>query len=371
MVGCSPSDSRDSVDWIPDHFPVLSTDVATAEEIELGRWLFYDVRLSRDGTRSCGICHKQNKSFSDGLTRGLGIEETPLSLNSISLINVAWRSDLTWFQKIESIEEHMKIPLFGTEPLEMGMTEDLIISRLRESADYKEMFTKAFPESEDINIENTILAITAFTKTITSGNSAYDLWLRGERELAPESQRGMALFFGDRMKCYVCHGGIFFDQPDASMTEGGQRHGYFNTGLYNIDNQGSYPPSAQGLIERTGRIEDMGKFRIPSLRNLKHTKPWMHDGSEIFLSNILLSYARGGRKLEGGAFVGDGRDNPFKSNIISGFEISTQEQEDILSFLDSLNDDTILEESRLQSPFCIRREDEIINHPCQEPFIFE
>ena len=350
---------------MPNHFPPLSEEPSVAE-IDLGRWLFYDVRLSKDGTRSCGICHEQHKAFSDGLTRGIGIDGALLSLNSLSLVNVAWRQELTWFQKIGSIETHMEIPLLQTDPIEMGMTEALVVERLADAIIYQDMFATTFL-NEEISFENTIQAITAFTQTISSGNSPYDLWLKGEGELTESQDRGRQLFFGNKTKCSMCHGGIFFDQPDASLVAE-ERHGYFNIGLYNIDGEGGYPLSARGLIEETGNPEDMGKFRVPTLRNLAYTKPWMHDGTEINLENIIQIYARGGRKLDGGAYVGDGRDSPLKSPLLSGFELSPQEQEDLMAFLDALNDSSLLDEPRLATPFCMRRSGEIINIPCEEPY---
>ena len=375
QIACrsTPIDTAISVspDWTPSHFPPLPETVPpfSDAQLELGRWLFYDVRLSENGTRSCGTCHEQIKAFSDGLVQGLGIENTILPLNTLSLVNVAWRTELTWSDRLEDVETHMRIPLFATNPVEMGMTEALLLERLAQNERYQSQFEAAFPnENAPITVDNAIHAIAAFTYSIVDGQSDYDRWLQGEITLSPEAEQGKALFFGDKMKCGACHGGLFFDQPDPLLTNTDARHGYFNTGLYNIDGDGSYPPHAQGLIAQSNLPEDMGKFRTPSLRNLSLTKPWLHDGTAFTLDSILQAYARGGRKLESGAYPGEGRDNPYKSELISGFSMTEDEERALLSFLNTLDDPYLLDSPRLQSPFCIRQADEIINAPCEEPF---
>ena len=358
--------------WVPAHYPPLPQTIPefTDAQLELGRWLFYDVRLSQNGTRSCGTCHEQIKAFTDGLAQGLGINNSILPLNTLSLANVAWRTELTWSSQLETVESHMRIPLFNTNPVEMGMTDELIIERLTEYDPYNEMFDLAYPtDGSPISVENTIAAIAAFTTTIVDGQSEYDKWLQGESQFSPEAQEGHRLFYGDEMKCGACHGGLFFDQPDPEMTAQNGRHGYFNTGQYHINAQGDYPPQAQGLIEQTGKAEDMGRFRTPSLRNLSFTKPWLHDGTEFTVDSILQAYARGGRKLESGAFPGDGHDNPYKSELIEGFTLTEDRKMALMAFLNTLDDPNLLENPRLKSPFCIQQAGEIINAPCETPYL--
>ena len=356
---------------VPPHFPYWSDQhpIATAEQVELGRWLFYDVRLSVDGSRSCGICHEQAKAFSDGLSRGLGIDNTLLSLNSPSLFNIAWRTELTWYQQFEDVEDHMWTPLFTENPMEMGMTEGFLEERLRDFPLYVDLFAAAFPAvANPIQTENAIDSIAAFTRTIISSNSRYDQWVTGAIDPTPIEEQGMELFFSDRLQCSVCHGGIFFDEPDTSTFESNSRHGYFNTGLYNVGDDGDYPSSSQGLLVVTGNRNDMGVFRVPTLRNLDATYPWMHDGSEIDLRNIIQNYASGGRVIQTGPNAGDGRLNPYKSDLIQGFDITEDEIEALLAFLHMLNDDVLLTDERYASPFCIERRGEIINEPCEPQF---
>ena len=354
----------------PSHFPHADALETTPARLELGRHLFYDTRLSVDGTRSCGICHEQAKAFSDGLIQSLGVHNAPIPFNSIALFNLAWKTEMTWNKQIEDVSTHMEIPLFSTSPLEMGMTDALIEERLQRSEMYVDLFIEAFPdESEPITTSNTILAIADFSNSIVSGDSLYDRWVLGEAEINVDILEGLNLF--QEFGCDACHGGIFFDQPDPERTGVESRHGYFNTGLYNLENNGSYPIEAQGLYETTGQMADMGKFRVPTLRNLTYTYPWMHDGSEISLRHIIQSYASGGRQITSGPNQGDGRLNPYKSDLIDGFEITDTEINHLILFLESLNDDTLNQDTRWENPFCTERQGTIINEPCETPFKLE
>ena len=229
---------------------------------------------------------------------------------------------------------------------------------------------EAFPaDIEPITTQNTITAIATFTRSIISSNSRYDQYLEGSLSLTSQEEQGMELFFSEQLKCFECHGGVFFDEPSTEVGTS-KRHGYFNTGLYNVDGvDGSYPDNAQGLIELTDNPTDMGVFRVPTLRNLESTYPWMHDGSEIDLRNIIRNYAAGGRVIQTGANAGDGRLNPYKASPSQkmklillndeGFDITEDEIDAVLAFLDTLNDEVLLTfDERYVSPFCIEQRGE-------------
>ena len=147
LAGCT-RDTEETLfePQVPPHFPEWSDQhpTATADQIELGRWLFYDRRLSIDGSRSCGICHDQVRGFADGLSRGVGIDNALLNLNSPSLFNIAWRTELTWFSRFDSVEVHMMGPLFTNHPVEMGLTEDLLHERLNGFERYSSLFKRGF-----------------------------------------------------------------------------------------------------------------------------------------------------------------------------------------------------------------------------------
>ena len=260
-------------------------------------------------------------------------------------------------------------PLFTNHPEEMGLTEDLLHERLNDFERYSNLFTDAFPSNSDpITTENIITTIAAFTRTIVSSNSRYDQYLEGVTPFTTQEDQGMALFFSERLRCSMCHGGVFFDEPLMEVVGTPNRHGYFNTGLYHLDSAGTYPENGQGLIEVTGNPNDMGVFRVPTLRNLAATYPWMHDGSEIDLRNIILNYAAGGRVIQTGPNAGDGRLNPNKSELVQGFEITEDEIEALLAFLHTLNDAQLLTDERYASPFCIEQRGEVINAPCEPHF---
>lgn len=358
----------------PDHFPELNIPTdnpLTAEKITLGRFLFYDVRLSVNGLRSCGICHEQVIGFTDGFVQAVGATNEKHSLNTLSLINVAWRSPLTWRDpSITSLEEQLFTPLLGHDPIEMGMTEALLVERLSGTALYPPMFQSAFPEdSEPIRLENIGKALTSFQRTIVGGDTAYDQYLLGEPDaLSPAAARGMALFFSESLKCSRCHGGVLFDQPTDAAGALLDEPAYANTGLYNIDGEGGYPPDETGLYSVTGRPEDMGRFRIPSLRGVTASGPWTHDGTVLFLTDLLDAYARGGRRIQSGPYPGDGAESPHKSPLITGFELSDEEREDLLAFLESLSDASVLQRPSLSSPFCVDGDSgDTPDEPCVPP----
>ena len=126
------------------------------------------------------------KAFSDGLSRGLGIDNALLSLNSPSVFNIAWRTELTWYQQFGDVESHMWTPLFTENPMEMGMTEDLLEERLMDFPLYGDLFASAYPAvANPIQTENAIASIAAFTRTIISSNSRYDQWITGDVERRP------------------------------------------------------------------------------------------------------------------------------------------------------------------------------------------
>ena len=369
LLGCADDFDREA--WgIPDHYPspiVPEDNPLTPEKVELGRHLFYDFRLSVNGKRSCGICHEPQKGFTDGFVRALGAYDDPHPRNTLTITDVAWREQFGWRSLVPSDLEHqLLVPLTGDFPvLEMGMTEDLLVERLEATSLYPPLFDAAFP-GEAISLENAGKAIASFERTMISGTSPYDEHLLGG-DLPPDAERGRQLFFGNEARCSRCHGGLWLDSPTSRWGRVTARHGWFNTGLYDIDGEGSYPAIEQGLFAETGLIEDMGRFRTPSLRNVALTGPWTHDGSVSDLGDLLDAYARGGRDVQSGPNPGDGAENPHKSPLVSGFDMSMQDRDDLLAFLEALTDTRMVEDPALQNPFCVEVGGEIVNEPCLEP----
>ncbi|MEO0541940.1 MAG: di-heme enzyme, partial [Cyanobacteria bacterium P01_A01_bin.105] len=162
---------------------------------------------------------------------------------------------------------------------------------------------------------------------------------------------GEVLFNSERLECFHCHGGLNFSDSTHHERSGFTEIAFHNTGLYNIDGSGAYPPNNTGVQEITHNASDMGKFKAPTLRNIALTAPYMHDGSIATLSEAIAHYAAGGRTIADGPNAGIGSQNPLKSSFIQGFSLTATEKDDLLAFLQSLTDTTFTTNPRLSSPY--------------------
>jgi cytochrome c peroxidase len=328
----------------------------TFEKVILGRWLFYDSRLSINGTMSCASCHLQALAFTDGRARAVGATGEIHPRGAMTLVNVAYASRLTWAnQLLDKLEDQALTPLFGDRPVEMGMAgrDEEIVELLKTDARYVELVPRAFPHERDpFSIVGVVRAVAAFVRSIVSYSSPYDAYIRGDAAAISESAiRGMELFFSERLECFHCHGGFNFTDSTTHANSRVDRIGYHNTGLYNLDGEGQFPSDNTGLFDMTGERRDMGRFKAPTLRNVAVTAPYMHDGSIATLEEALAHYARGGRLIADGPNAGDGRRSPFKSEFIRGFELTDAEQADLIAFLESLTDERVLTDPRWSDPF--------------------
>lgn len=336
--------------------PEPAANPTTAPKVELGRRLFYDGRLAADSLRSCASCHQQERGFSDGAPFSWGVTGELTARNTMALANVGYAPSLTWSNPMMiDLSIQARSPLFGQHPVEMGMAgkEEALIAAVSDVPVYRELFSKAFPEDGGkVTVNRITAALAAFERTLVSATSPYDAYrFGGDPDAISESaKRGEALFFGDRLKCHACHGGPRFS-GDAS-DNGAPRVNFENNGLYNIDGIGAYPASNVGAIANTARPEDMGRFKVPSLRNIAVTAPYMHDGSIKTLDAVVDHYAAGGRLIEGGAAnAGDGRASPLKSPLVSGFALSAEERKDLIAFLNALTDEAFLKDPRFSNPW--------------------
>ncbi|MEM9009051.1 MAG: MbnH family di-heme enzyme [Cyanobacteria bacterium P01_F01_bin.86] len=338
---------------VPDNNPM------SAAKVELGRRLFYEPRLSVTGNFSCASCHIQSLAFSDGKKTPVGATGQAHSLNSMSLTNVAYNSVQTWANPLmQHLEQQMLVPLFGEDPVELGMAgkEDELIRNLKEDPDYSARFTQVFKTdqsaAETVSVRNISLAIAAFERSLISFNSPYDRYrYEGDRNAISESaKRGEALFNSERMECFHCHSGLNFSDSTHHERSGFTEVAFHNTGLYNLDDQGAYPPENTGINEVTLVPKDMGRFRAPTLRNIALTAPYMHDGSIDSLSEVIDHYAAGGRTIENGPHAGIGSNNPLKSSFIQGFSITASEKQDLIAFLESLTDEMFINNPALSDP---------------------
>jgi cytochrome c peroxidase len=338
--------------------PVVPGDnPATPEKFEYGRHLFYDVRLSGNGEQACASCHLPDQGFADGLVTPVGSTGTALSRNSPGLANVAWESTYTWPNPLLTrLEDQLLVPMYGENPVELGMTghEDEIRARLQADPVYTALAAAAFPEEQDpMSRTAWVRALATFVRGLVSSDSPYDRYLQGTdpTALSEAAQRGMDLFFSERAECYHCHGGPNLTASYTSAQSAGIQDAFFNTGLYHLGPEGDYPPGNQGLYEFTGLPADKGRFRTPSLRNVAVTAPYMHDGSIATLEEVIEHYDAGGRTLEEGPYAGVGADNPNKSPLVFPLGLTDQEKADLVAFLESLTDEAFLQEPAFGDPW--------------------
>ncbi|MFM2065227.1 MAG: hypothetical protein RLZZ584_136 [Pseudomonadota bacterium] len=352
-------------DWVwrlPAQFPlprVPADNAMSLARFELGRFLFNDVRLSGNGTQACGSCHQQDKAFTDGRATAVGSTGQAHPRNTQSIVNVVYNTTLTWANPLMTeLELQARVPLFGTNPVEMGVTEanqDAVLARLAADTRYPAMFAAAFPgDAAPIGWTQITKAIAAFQRGIVSGASKYDRWLAGTVLLTESEQRGKDLFSSEKAECFHCHTGFNFNDQVSHAGSRTALTPFHNTGLYNIDGQGGFPFPNRGVFELDLVPAHMGRFRAPSLRNVAVTAPYMHDGSIVTLEEVLDFYAAGGRNITSGPHAGDGRLNPFKSDLVGRIKLSAQDKADLVAFLRTLTDDDVLTNARYANPFAAR-----------------
>jgi cytochrome c peroxidase len=310
----------------------------TAEKIELGRQLFFDKRLSADGTISCASCHDPSKAFADGKAVAEGISGRRGSRNTPTLLNAMFNSSLFWDGRAESLEEQARLPL--VDPNEMGnRSYQEVVDRLRGLPEYAAQFRRVF--GGPVTIENISKAIAAYERTLVSGDSPFDRFMAGDASAMSESaQRGLALFRG-KARCSICH---TINQAFPFFTD----QTYRNTGvaafapefesLARRAAQMARSPSADQLRELSslraasslgrflisGNQLDIGAFRTPSLRNVELTAPYFHDGSARTLDEVLEFYAQGGRP------------NLNRDWELIPINLTESERADLMEFLKSL-----------------------------------
>ncbi|NOS99226.1 MAG: di-heme enzyme [Phycisphaerales bacterium] len=345
---------------LPQGFPtpvVPDDNPMTDEKIELGRHLFYDTRLSGNGLQACASCHIPEHGFAEPRTTAVGSTGQVTARNAPGLANAAYYSTYTWSSKLLlRFEQQMLIPMFGEDPIEMGITgnEDVVLERIRDDDRYTTLFAAAFPDDAGaFDFDHIVKAIACFLRTMIAGDSRWHraIYQGEDAALGDAARRGAELFFSERLECHHCHGGFHFTQAtrhDGTVFQEGSFH---NIGLYNVNDEGGYPPSDTGLLKFTGDPNDMGKFRAPSLQNVAATAPYFHDGSAATLRDVIAVYEAGGRLLESGPNAGDGRTNPLKSGFIRGFTLTDSERDDLIAFLESLTDDRFLSDPRFGNPF--------------------
>jgi cytochrome c peroxidase len=317
----------------------------SAAKVALGERLFGDGRLSLTGAYSCASCHDPTRAFTDGRTTAVGATGERHTRNTPTLINVAYSASFGWSDPaLTTLEAQHRVPMFNHTPVELGL-DQVLPQRLAEfgaDAQIEALRAAAFPDTvRGLTLDQLIQAIASYVRTLISADSAFDRYLYQDADsLTAEARRGMRLFFSDRTNCSLCHASFNLSGPVLQQGVPPAPPVFHNTGLYNINGTGGYPDA--GLAMHTGRVEDTGAFRAPTLRNVAVTAPYMHDGSIATLEQVIEFYDAGGRNVETGPYAGDGRLNPFKRKEVRALNLNDAEKRELVAFLESLTDRSVV-----------------------------
>jgi cytochrome c peroxidase len=254
-------------------------DGFSPQQIDLGRYLFFDPALSKDGTRSCASCHQPDKGFSDGLKTSVGVNNHSLKRGAPGLWNIAFNKKFFWDARATSLEEQMKGPLYSPE--EMGNTPQHLEKTLNEIESYRELFRQAFPEkkNDEIELEQVYQAITAFESSLISLNSRYDQYAHGYHEaLTIQEIEGLNIFRSFVARCAECHTPPLFTNQQVAVI-----------GLSEPDNKPLDPGAQITYKDSTLR----GAFKVPSLRNVALTPPYTHSGKFSTMREMVEFYNLG------------------------------------------------------------------------------
>lgn len=288
----------------PDDNP---TDTA---KIALGKKLFFDTRLSIDNTVSCASCHKPGFAFTDGLKTSTGINDLKTDRNSPSLLNSGFLKTVMFDAHLKTLELQVIVPL--QEPNEMGHNMKVLIPQLRAVPEYQEAAKRIFNRDFDAWVLTRSLA--AFERSLVSMSAPFDHFINGDEDALNANEKAGWKLFSERLYCTKCHAPPYFTNHEAR-----------NNGLY----------KDYGADKGRFRIHldsaDIGSFKVPSLRNIEITDPYMHDGSIETLEQVIAHYSGGGE----GHYLQD--------NSIVPFELTAKEKKQLIAFLKSLTDLSFME----------------------------
>jgi len=278
----------------------------TPEKAELGRLLYYDKRLSADGTISCASCHAAEKGFTDNLPVSLGVKGQKGGVSAPTVINRAYGMLQFWDGRANSLEAQAVGPMANA--IEMGNTHEGVIRSLHKISGYRPLFKKAFG-SDDFDLDMVAKAIATFERTVVSGNSPYDKYKAGDKKALTASQiRGMDVYF-NKAKCDTCHEGPNFTA-----------NAFHNLG---VGSQKATPD--EGRFAVTKDPADWGAFKTPTLREIAKTGPYMHDGSLATLEEVVDFYDKGGIK------------NKNLDEAMKPLNLTAQDKKDLVEFMKSLS----------------------------------
>lgn len=314
---------------LPSDNPLLSS------RVELGRYLFYEKMLSGNNQMACASCHSQEHAFSDINQFSTGIDGLQGHRQAMSIVNMAWNTNgFFWDGRANLLRDQSLKPI--TDPLEMHEDLSYALIELKTSIFYKMMFRRAFSDGQ-INSLNLSLALEAFMNSIVSSNSKYDQYLRGEVALTDSEIRGKFLFFTEYnpgfpatsgADCVHCHSGRNFENDL-----------YFNNGL---DLEANF--TDLGRYNVTNNSADRATFKVPTLRNIELTPPYMHDGRFQTLEEVVDHY-------NSGIQTSSTAHPALIYTQSTGLMLDAQEKADLVAFLKTLTDQTLITNPKYKSPF--------------------
>jgi cytochrome c peroxidase len=314
--------------FIPPSFP--ADNPLTEEGVSLGRKLFYDVRLSGDNTMSCASCHLQDFGFSDPNRFSTGIDGIEGSFNAPPIMNLAWQEFFFWDGRSLSLEEQALIPV--VDPIEMHEDFDIAIAELSADPDYPNLFKKAFGSTQ-ISKERIGKAIAQFERIMVSSNSKYDRFKKGEESFTDLELEGYNIFHSEIGDCFHCHGDVTT----------GNIFGAFGDIQFSNNGLDSMPQINSGRERVTGLPEDRAKMKIPSLRNIEYTAPYMHDGRFNTLGQVIEFYNFGGH-------VTPTTDPNMKAAGV-GRNWTLRQKQALIAFLETLSDEEFIQDTTFSDPF--------------------
>ena len=315
--------------------PIASDNQLTNQAVELGRMLFYEKKLSKDNTMSCADCHRQEHAFSDTTRFSIGVDGFPGGRQAMAVFNMAWHTnEFFWDGRAHLLRDQSLKPI--QDSLEMAETLPNAIAKLEAQQMYKDQFMRAFG-SEEITSEKMSLAMEQFMNSIVSINSKYDRYLRGEENLSASEERGRKLFFTEYNQ--------FF--PDSSGADCAHCHTPRNFANNMYMNNGLESDATLTDIGReavTKDPADRGKMKVPSLRNIELTAPYMSDGRFKTLEEVVDHYNNG---LQMSATL----DPALVQTMATGLMLDAQDKADLIAFMKTLTDSDMLTDARYSSPF--------------------
>lgn len=307
----------------------------TVEGVKLGRMLFYEKMLSRDNSQSCASCHRQEHAFSDTTRFSIGIAGLPGKRQAMSVFNMAWNNnEFFWDGRAHLLRDQSILPI--QDELEMDETLDNVLAKLSDSKMYRDQFTRVYG-SDEVTIDKMALAMEQFMLSIVSYDSKYDQWKAGQVALTESEERGRLLFETEYnpffpefsgADCAHCHGGANFENDL-----------YMNNGL---DSDTDFVDIGREAV--TNKPMDRARFKVPSLRNIELTAPYMHDGRFTTLEEVVDHYNEG---IHPSSTV----DPAILATSETGLFLSDQDKVDLVNFMKTLTDQSFITDNRYSDPF--------------------